>query len=270
MAGDTETHDREDGAWREVRHYAYVDRPFADVGQLLASAPERVVGHPGVAAAHERLSDLHVRRAGIDMSRDVQITMGGIVLDEDAAAARLGLRWEDARRPKLFPVLEAALELAPLTAGRHDITQIGLVGRYRPPFGLLGTVADTLAGRRVVMESVERFIDDLAARIEAEVPPRAPVHEAEDQAEPVTRPSSRRRRVFLPVDGLERRPGGALALRQRLAGLPGVAEVEVDAVAGMAVVDYDATTCGLTRLLKVLDEGTEANPAASETTGATI
>jgi copper chaperone CopZ len=202
------------------------------------------------------------------MSRDVQVTIGGIVLDEDAA--RLGLRWEDARRPKLFPVLEAALELAPLTAGHHDITQVGLVGRYRPPFGRLGTVADTLAGRRVVMESVERFIDDLAARIEAEVPPRAPEPEAEDQSVSVTRPSSRRRRVFLPVDGLERRPGGALALRQRLAGVPGVAEVEVDAVAGMTVVDYDATVCGLTRLLSVLDEESETDSAPSGTTGATI
>jgi copper chaperone CopZ len=267
MAGDAQH--REDKTWREVRHYAYVDRPFAEVGQLLASAPERVVGHPGEAAApRERLSDLHVRRAGIDMSRDVQITIGGIVLDEDAA--RLGLRWEDARRPKLFPVLEAALELAPLTAGRHDITQVGLVGRYRPPFGRLGTVADTLAGRRVVMESVERFIDDLAERIEAEVPPAASEPETVDQSVPEAWPSARRRRVFLPVDGLERRPGGAVALRQRLTRVPGVSDVEVDAVAEMAVVDYDATVCGLTRLLNVLEEDSEADPAPSGTTDATI
>jgi hypothetical protein len=269
VTGGTETQDREDKTWREVRHYAYVDRPFAGVGELLASAPEQVVGHPGEAATtRERLSDLHVRRAGIDMSRDVQITIGGIVLDEDAA--RLGLQWEDSRRPKLFPVLEAALELAPLTVGRREITQVGLVGRYRPPFGRFGTVADTLAGRRVVLESVGRFIEDLADRIEAELPPEASEPEADDQSVPVTRPSARRRRIFLPVDGLERRPGGALGLRQRLIAVPGVADVEVDAVAEMAVVDYDATVCGVRRLLSVLEEDSEEDPAPSGATGATI
>jgi hypothetical protein len=275
MAGDTYSHNREDKTWREVRHYAYVDRPFAEVGQLLATAPERVVGHPGEAPEiRERRSDLHVRRAGIDLSRDVEITIGGIVLDEDAA--RLALRWEDARQPKLFPVLEAALELAPLTAGRREITQVGLVGRYRPPLGRLGTVADTLAGRRVVLESVARFIDDLADRIEAEVPPGASEPEAEvatpprepsasDQSGPVIPPPTRRRRVFLPVDGLERRPGGALALLERLTRVPGIAEVELDAVAEIAVVDYDATVCSLTRLLSLLEE----DPAPGAT-GATI
>jgi hypothetical protein len=122
----------------------------------------------------------------------------------------------------------------------------------------------------VVLESVGRFIDDLADRIEAEVPPVASAPEADDQSTPVVQPSARRRRIFLPVDGLERRPGGALALRQRLIAVPGVADVEVDAVAEMVVVDYDATVCGVTRLLSVLEEDSEEDPAPSRATGATI
>jgi hypothetical protein len=159
----------EDRTWREVRHYAYVDRPFAEVCRMLAREPERVLGHSGDAGAvREQLIGLHILRGGVDLSREVRVVLGNLVLDEDAA--RLVLRWEDAERPNLFPVLEAALELTPVPAGRRPTTQVGLVGRYRPPFGRLGAVADTLAGHGLVLESVERFLDEITLRIEAPNP----------------------------------------------------------------------------------------------------
>ena len=270
MAAEGGTGERDDMTWREVRHYAYVNRLFADVAEVLATAPERMIGPPGEpVTGHERLSGLHVRRTGVDLSRDVRITIGALVFDENVA--QLALHWEDAHQPRLFPVMEAVLELAPLTAGRHRVTQVGLVGRYRPPLGRLGAVADTLAGHRLMMESVAHFVDDIADRIEAEVPPPAAEPEAPGSAVtqpgpaggPVISASGRHRRVFLPVDGLDRRPGGGTRLRQRLAAEPGVSSVEVDAVAQMAVVDYDATVSSLGRLLTVLDEdgGADAVPS---------
>ncbi len=253
MTGDVPIQESHDRTWREVRQYAYVDRPCAEVCRLMAGEPERVLGHPGDrGAVREQRAGLHVRRAGVDLSREVRIVRGDLILDEDAA--RLPLRWEDAERPNLFPVLEATLELVPVPAGRRSATQVGLTGRYRPPFGRLGAVADTLAGHKVVLESVDRFLDEITGRIEAEVEPRALASEA-----PGSQVSglSSQRRVFLHVEGLERFPSGALPLRERLSAEPGVRKAMVDAVAGMAVIDYNATVCSLGRLLAAIDEENE-------------
>jgi hypothetical protein len=46
-------------------------------------------------------------------------------------------------------------------------------------------------------------------------------------------------RVFLPVDGLACRSGGAVTTRRLLSSLPGVSVVELDPIAGIAAVDYD-------------------------------
>ena len=279
MSGKVSTEEQKDTTWREVRHYAYVQRPFAGVAELLATAPERVVGRPGeTTGPHEGLAGLHIHRAGVDLSRDVRITIGGVVLDEDAA--RLALHWEDAHQPKLFPVMEAVLELAPLTAGRHRVTQVGLVGRYRPPLGRLGAVADTWAGHRVVMESIAGFLENIADRIETEIQPPAVEPEAVQPSTAASRPAEpaagggviptsgrRPRRVFLPVDGLDRRQDGGTGLRQRLAAEPGVSRVELDAVAEMAVVDYDATVSSLGRLLAVLDEDSDVEPVSPPANG---
>lgn len=73
-----------------------------------AAEPERIIGHP---EGHER-------------------------------AARLPLHWEDARNPRLFPVLDAALELPPLQDRGGSITRVGLVARYRVPLGPVGAWAD--------------------------------------------------------------------------------------------------------------------------------
>ena len=66
---------------------------------------------------------------------------------------------------------------------------------------------------------------------------------------------SSERRVFLPIEGLGRFPGGAPGLRERLSAEPGVRAAMVDAVAGMAVIDYNATVCSLGHLLAAIDEG---------------
>lgn len=253
MTGDMSRQDPHEGQWREFRHYAYVDRACADVCRLLAEEPERVLGAPpDTGAVREQRTGLHVRRAGVDLSRDVRLVRGDLVLDADAA--RLPLRWEDAEQPKLFPILEATLELVPVPSGRRATTQVGLSGRYRPPFGRLGAVADALAGHKVVLESIDRFLDDLTRRIETEVEPRALTPEAPES--PASGLASERR-VFLPADGLEHFPGGAAGLRERLSAEAGVRAAMVDAVAGMAVIDYNATVCSLGRLLAAMDEGND-------------
>jgi hypothetical protein len=235
--------------WRAVRHFAYVDRAFRDVRRYVAAAPARILADGRVddaAGAGGPTTELHVRRAGLDLTRDVRTVMGDLTVG--IHNARLPLRWEDAARPDLFPVLDATFELAPVSAGRHPMTQLGLFGRYQPPLGRLGSVADTLAGHRIVLESVERFLDELAHRLERELPAPEPNVALSDSL-----PARGRRRVILPVDGLNRRPGGAAGAQLLLEATPGVLEARVNPNTELAVIDYEAGSCSLRHLQKALD-----------------
>lgn len=108
---------KEDAGWREIHRYGYVDRPFEAVWNVLAGNPKLVLGDEAGPARDASTSDLFARLAGLDISRQVRVHFAGLVCDEDWA--KQALRWEDASHPKLFPLLEAVLELAPLqqTAG---------------------------------------------------------------------------------------------------------------------------------------------------------
>lgn len=255
MSGQTTgKQDRENGGWREIRHYAYVNRPFEDVWPLLAADPQRVVGVDQSWQRGSGRSALHARLAGVEVSREVDVTFGGVVCDDERAS--LALRWGDARHPRMFPLLEAVLELAPLSSGRRRLTQVGLVGHYRPPLGTVGGVADRVAGGEVAAESVGRFVEEVARRLEAMIEPEPPAPEAVDGFDDdlADAGGGEVRRVFLPLERLGSRAGGALGVRQRLAAVPGVVSVEVDPDAGLAEMEYDPSRCSPGQLLDDLEE----------------
>ena len=238
---------------RTVRQFAYVDRAFRDVRRHVASAPTRILGDGRPQASgdpDEPTAGLHVRRAGLDLVRDVRMVMGD--LEVGIHNARLPLRWEDAAHPDLFPILDATFELAPVSAAHHPMTQLGLFGRYQPPFGRFGSLADTLAGRRIVLESVEGFLDELARRLERELSATDP-----DVARPDSSPAQGWRRVILPVDGLNLRPGGAAGVQLHLEAIPGVSAVSVNPGSELAVIDYDQQSCSVHDLQKALDDTAE-------------
>ena len=229
--------------WRTIRHFAYLDRPFRDVRRALAAAPQQILAGPSGS------TELRVRRAGVDLARDVRMIVGDIEIG--IHSARLPLRWEDATHPELFPILDATLEVAPVHAGRHALTQLGLFGRYRPPFGRLGGLADSLAGRTIVVGSVEQFLDDLVDRFHADLPEPEPAPEPEPEVN--DGPGRLRRRIILPVDGLDHSPGGAAGLGLRLLSEPGVLDATVNPVTGLAVIDYDGSTTSVAALIERLE-----------------
>ena len=239
---------------REIRHFAYVDRPFRDVRRSIAAAPQRILAGPPHPAGGNPAptAELRVRRGGFDLGRDVRMILGDI--EVGVHSARLPIRWEDATRPGLFPILDATLEIAPVRAGRHAMTQLGLFGRYRPPFGRLGGLADDLAGHRIVVESVERFLDDLVARFEADLPePEPGADDGQAGGDGGAPDVPGRRRIVLPVEGLHRSPGGGAGLALRLAGEPGVLEASINPTTGLAVIDYDGAITGVPQLLHLLE-----------------
>jgi len=95
--------------WRPFRRVAVVDRAFDPVRSYLSAAPARLLGEGSTAPAGGDgvRTGLHVRRAGLDMSRDARVVLGDLRQQSTAPKQQWGgpgrrvfLRLEDAARPE--------------------------------------------------------------------------------------------------------------------------------------------------------------------------
>jgi hypothetical protein len=77
-------------------------------------------------------------------------------------AISVPLRWRSAVSDRMLPVLEAELELSPLSGGGAHLS---LLGSYRPPLSVMGGAGDLLVGHRVAEACVRRFVLDVADRL---------------------------------------------------------------------------------------------------------
>jgi hypothetical protein len=114
--------------WREIHYYAYVERPFDELWPLLATQPNNVLGDGRAVPRGRGTSELHAHFGGVDVARNVAMQFSELIREDERA--RLEMQCRAARHPRMFPLLEATLELAPLPSGRRHFTQVGLVGRY--------------------------------------------------------------------------------------------------------------------------------------------
>src|SRR5919198_1411996 len=151
--------------WREIHRYAYVQRPYEDVWFWLAGYL-RTIGAPLPGGG--RSVELRVRPGGVDLHRPVRLHLAGLVCDTGRAS--VGLSWVDAAHPHLFPELDGVLELTPVPNEARPFTQLGVVARYRPPFGPLGAVGDRLVGAEGADAALTAFIDEVAQTAEAHLP----------------------------------------------------------------------------------------------------
>lgn len=129
---------------------------------ILESVPEQVLGSSAdePAASPEALADLHAGLpVGTPITRHVRIGFGHLVVDDGALA--LPVWWEDAEHPHLFPTFDGGLEVRADDGG----TEMRLVGSYEPPLGAFGRFADGIAGHRLVLRSLETFLEDVASRL---------------------------------------------------------------------------------------------------------
>jgi hypothetical protein len=239
--------------WRTIERYAYVGRAYEDVWGWLAGHLS-TLGAPLPDGGH--VVELQIRPAGREYGRPVRFHVGGLVAGEDRARAALG--WADATRPHLFPQLEAVLEVVPVSNNSLPYTQLGVLARYRPPFGALGAIGDRIAGAEVTDASLTTFLDELAMAVAdgTTLPSMALEEENEEQQPKVEDDSSGIQRVFLTVNGLATRPGGAVRLCERLMAVPGVVNVGIDPWVGLVEVDHDPTLCISDDLMAVLEEVT--------------
>ena len=153
---------------RTLYSYEYVNVPFDAVIRLLADHPDRILGSAtDEAATHadEVVRSLSARVAGVEVSHDTRIIVERFV-PTGARSGVLPLRWRSARAEALFPAMEAGLEVAAVSL-HPPLTQVSLIGRYRPPLGIAGWAGDALVGHRIAEVAVRRFVRGVAATIEA-------------------------------------------------------------------------------------------------------
>jgi hypothetical protein len=152
---------------RQVRSYEYVNHPYEKVRAALADDPRRAFRSATKAAASradDLAAKLEVRIAGVDVGREIDITVG-VAHEAEAIALRptrtvIPIEWKAAERPGLFPLMKGQLEIYPLTATE---TQLDFSGEYDPPLGVVGEAVDAAVGHRIAEASVQRFVADVGA-----------------------------------------------------------------------------------------------------------
>lgn len=155
---------------RPLYHYAYVDEPFDDIIELLADRAAAVLQTAtDVAAEHARevVTKLHVPVGRFEIGREVVIEVGDFV-PQELRTGYVPVSWHAEEHAKLFPEVEAKLEVADLSIEPH-VTQVSLVGSYRPPLGAVGAAADDVWGHRVAEAAIHRFVKDVVGPIREEL-----------------------------------------------------------------------------------------------------
>ena len=147
---------------RPVDLARHVPAAASFVVAVLEAAPARIIGSrlgPVWTGPELNAGLCEKVLGGVRVTREVRIGVGPLLDDDDAIV--LPVWWEDAEHPRLFPTFDGGLELR--AAG--DGTEVRLVGSYLPPLGTVGRFADGLAGHRVVIASLEAFLDEVAGRL---------------------------------------------------------------------------------------------------------
>ena len=242
----------DDRNWRGIERYAFVPRPYDEVWPWLAGHLS-TIGDPLPGGG--RSVELHISPAGRDVSRSVRLAVGGLVCQD--GAARASIHWADATHPRLFPKLTAVLELRPVPNDRRPFTQIGVQARYRPPLGPVGLIGDHLVGADVADVTITNFLDDLARSVTDGLPVETDSEPAEVHLAEGGNPDLRR--LFIAVEGLAVREGGAVGVCEALSSLPGVVHVSIDPWNALVAVDHEPTRCGLADMVSVLEQRAEAH-----------
>jgi len=154
---------------RAIRFFDYVNRPYAQVKDLLevdASEVFRAATHAAESRAGAVAAALRVKVAGLEVAKDVAVRIHEIEeIEGDAGAppvTRIRLEWEAVTAPRLFPFMRADLSIYPLTPTE---TQLDLEGTYEPPLLAIGQAMNAAIGHRIAEASVHQFVRDIGRHL---------------------------------------------------------------------------------------------------------
>jgi len=150
----------------QLHAFDYVNQGYERVREAVLKDP--LVLFQRATAATTRTSEpadaeLRAKAGPFELGAQIDIEIGAI--EETISAAgrkttKIGIAWKATRRPGMFPTLRGELLIYPLTATE---TQLELAGTYDPPFGVIGEVLDAAGMHRLAEETVNGFIQAVAA-----------------------------------------------------------------------------------------------------------
>jgi hypothetical protein len=150
-----------------------------DVSAVVRAAPARVrkvfIDDPGSAvsercsAEQRRSREFHAELtaelgSGASLHQEILIQLGAPQLLDSVLV--IPMRWRAIERERLFPAFEGELEVS---AQKSPGTRIRLIGSYTVPLGPLGQVGEGIGGHRVAIQSLARYVHEIARRVEIEV-----------------------------------------------------------------------------------------------------
>lgn len=149
-----------------IRYFLDLPLPFEDVEARLLAGPE--VWVPGLARDAEDGGERLLAEVGFPVDdhrvgREVQIELGTPFCIPSKTI--LPLTWTATGPERLFPSLDADLEIAPLGRNR---TQLSISARYRPPLGAVGRALDRALLHRVAEATLKDFLDRVGETLGAE------------------------------------------------------------------------------------------------------
>jgi hypothetical protein len=148
-----------------VRYYLDIAAPFEDVEAALLDDPGTWV--PGLLRAAEDRGHLLLAEVGfaVDTRRiekEVEIGLGAPYRFPSKTV--LPMTWRAKGAERLFPQLEADIEVAPLGTDR---TQLSISASYRAPMGAVGRVIDRALLHRVAEATVKDFLEGVGEQVRA-------------------------------------------------------------------------------------------------------
>lgn len=155
-----------------VRYFLDLDDPFEEVESALLAEPATWV--PGMARAAGELGERLLAEVGFEVSEELRIDEEvEVSLGQSYRApgkTRVPMSWKAAGAGRLFPSLDADLELAGMGASR---TQISISAWYHPPMSPYARTLDRALLNRVAEATIKDFLDRVGGALAARVRARA-------------------------------------------------------------------------------------------------
>jgi hypothetical protein len=151
-----------------IQDFVQVKAPYASVRDRLLDTSRRWLtdGASAAYAEGERLLLTVSATAGeVRVGKRVQIDLGAAYTRGEGFVVPLS--WWATGAQRLFPTLDADLEIMPLGP---DQVMLTLMGRYEPPLGPVGRGLDRLVLHRVAASCVRSFLHRTAAALEHTTP----------------------------------------------------------------------------------------------------
>jgi hypothetical protein len=152
-----------------IRYFLDLQLSYDEVEVRFLGSPE--VWIPGLARDAQDRGERLLAEVGFSfdddhrLNKEVDIELGPPY--RLPAKTMLPLTWTATGPERLFPALDADLEIAPLGRNR---TQLSISARYRPPLGAIGRVLDRALLHRVAEATIKDFLDRVGEALGAQAP----------------------------------------------------------------------------------------------------